>query len=281
MREQISFSIIIPNFNRKKYIGRCISALLQQTYPYFEVLVIDGKSTDGSHKIIDELAKKDSRIKRVASPKDKGISDAVNIGISLAKGDYSLILGSDDLIADDMVLTDVAKFIKQIEGYVVLCYGSYFIDWERHGKFELRKKTYFDLFLSKFNNMLGCANVFFSTDFCRKNNIMASLDLPFATDYDMWLQFISKSEQAKIVCIPRVIDRFCISSESATGKNTFRMTVEGMMVALKYTKNPLRIIGIYLFNAFVLTAQIVRKLSLPILFRYNAYGKKIEETSVL
>lgn len=88
-------SIITPVLNSKKKIRRCIESIINQKYPKnkIEHIIIDGGSKDGTLNIIKEYKNK---IKYWHSKKDNGLYDAMNIGISKAKGDIICILNSDD-----------------------------------------------------------------------------------------------------------------------------------------------------------------------------------------
>ncbi|EMF0473665.1 glycosyltransferase family 2 protein, partial [Enterococcus faecium] len=80
-------SIIVPVYNVEKYLKKCVDSILGQTFTDFELLLIDDGSTDNSGSICDELAKTDNRIK-VIHKENGGLSDARNIGIEVAKGDF-------------------------------------------------------------------------------------------------------------------------------------------------------------------------------------------------
>ncbi|GAB4128568.1 MAG: hypothetical protein OHK0045_02960 [Raineya sp.] len=86
-------SIITPTYNAEKTIGACLESVAKQNYPYLEHWIIDGLSTDNTIKIVSEYARKYPHIKYV-SEKDRGIYDAMNKGIDLAKGDFPTVLGS-------------------------------------------------------------------------------------------------------------------------------------------------------------------------------------------
>ena len=94
-------SIVIPVYNVKKYLSRCIDSIISQTYHNLEILLIDDGSTDGSAHICDEYASKDNRI-RVVHKKNGGVSSARNTGLELAKGDYIGFVDSDDYIHPNM-----------------------------------------------------------------------------------------------------------------------------------------------------------------------------------
>lgn len=91
-------SIIVPVYNVEKYIGMCIESILKQTFPDWELILVDDGSTDGSYKIIKTLGEKDYRIKCYHKT-NGGLSDARNYGIEKAKGKYIFFLDGDDWIA--------------------------------------------------------------------------------------------------------------------------------------------------------------------------------------
>ena len=103
-----TFSIVVATFNSADYIGRCISSLLNQNFIGFEVVVIDGASTDDTIRIVNQY--NDSRI-IVVSESDSGIYDAWNKGIKVSKGEWLLFLGSDDFLVDSTVLSAVKQQI--------------------------------------------------------------------------------------------------------------------------------------------------------------------------
>lgn len=95
-------SVIIPVYNVEKYLQRCIDSVLAQTYNNIEVILIDDGSTDSCGKICDEFAGRAPRV-RVVHKKNGGLSDARNVGIELAKGEYITFVDSDDFIDLDMI----------------------------------------------------------------------------------------------------------------------------------------------------------------------------------
>lgn len=89
-------SIIIPVYNIEKYIRQCLDSVINQTYRYLEILVVDDGSTDGSGKICDEYAE-DNRVK-IIHQTNKGLSGARNVGIDIASGSFILLVDGDDYI---------------------------------------------------------------------------------------------------------------------------------------------------------------------------------------
>ena len=101
MAEQELISVIVPVYNIKECIGRCVDSILAQTWENLEVLLVDDGSTDGTGELLDEIQKKDGRI-RVFHKENGGSSSARNLGIREAKGAYLGFVDSDDYIAPVM-----------------------------------------------------------------------------------------------------------------------------------------------------------------------------------
>ena len=92
------FSIIMPVYKVEKYLERAIKSVLEQTYSDFELLLIDDASPDRSLYICRDFAEKDGRVKVIHLDENKGVSNARNIGIDRACGQYLMFMDSDDYI---------------------------------------------------------------------------------------------------------------------------------------------------------------------------------------
>lgn len=113
------FSIILPTYNSSATVKIAVDSILQQTFTDFEILVIDGLSTDNTIQLVNSYS--DTRIK-IISEKDNGIYDAMNKGIQLSKGEWLYFLGSDDYLYTDIVLENVYCEIKKT--VVEIIYGD-------------------------------------------------------------------------------------------------------------------------------------------------------------
>jgi len=111
-KERPLVSVIIPIYNIKEYLERCVLSVCAQTYDNLEIILVDDGSTDGTELLCDELAKRDERIK-VFHKKNGGSSSARNLGISQATGAYYGFVDSDDYISEDMYALLVEAAIEQ------------------------------------------------------------------------------------------------------------------------------------------------------------------------
>lgn len=115
------FSVVIPVYNVKDYLPKCIDSVLAQDFTDYEVILIDDGSTDGeSGAICDRYAAAHpERIRAIHKP-NGGVGEARNVGIEAAQGEYLIFIDSDDYIATGMfrVLADaVARFGSDIIGF--------------------------------------------------------------------------------------------------------------------------------------------------------------------
>ena len=95
-------SVIVPVYKVEDYIRECIDSILAQTYPYFELILVDDGSPDNCGRICDDYAKGDNRIK-VVHKVNGGISSARNAGLEVAKGEWIMHVDGDDWIEPDMI----------------------------------------------------------------------------------------------------------------------------------------------------------------------------------
>ncbi len=94
-------SVIIPVYNVREYLGKCVDSVISQTFKDLEIILVDDGSTDGSGELCDEIQKKDSRV-NVIHQKNQGLAVARNVGLDIAKGEWIAFLDSDDWIQPEM-----------------------------------------------------------------------------------------------------------------------------------------------------------------------------------
>lgn len=98
--EKVKISVIVPVYNTRNCLERCVDSICGQTYENLEVILVDDGSTDGTGQLCDTLARQDSRIS-VYHKKNGGASSARNLGLQNATGDYIGFVDSDDYIDAD------------------------------------------------------------------------------------------------------------------------------------------------------------------------------------
>lgn len=112
----ILISVIVPVYKVEQFMDECIDSILNQTYNYFELILVDDGSPDKCGEKCDEYLKKDSRV-IVIHKKNGGLSDARNAGLALAHGDYITYVDSDDVVAPtylEVMINAAAKYDADI-----------------------------------------------------------------------------------------------------------------------------------------------------------------------
>lgn len=176
MMENPLISIITVSFNSVETIERTIKSVLNQDYKNIEYIIIDGGSTDGT---IDIIKKYKDRVTYWVSEPDKGIYDAMNKGISHAKGCFVGIINSDDWYVDG-ALSIIAKLIVERPDIDVFC-GDMFV-------YHLSSKQ--GLIHSCCDKIKIKMSINHPTCFVRSNIYLSkkfSLDYKLASDYDFLL----------------------------------------------------------------------------------------------
>lgn len=215
-------SIITVVYNNAETIGSAIDAVLSQTYPDIEYIIVDGGSTDGTQKKIESYGKK---IDLLISEPDQGIYDAMNKGLSMVTGDIVAFLNSDDFYSSTHVIEKVVSEFKldEIDGvfgdlhyvhaddtkrifrrWISGTYkaGSFLYGWmPPHPTFFVRKSVY---------DRFGGFNP----------------SLKSAADYELMLRFVHVNK-IKISYIPEVLVKMRIGGVSNSGlRNRLRANLE-------------------------------------------------------
>jgi len=167
-------SIIVPVYNVKKYLYKCINSIIPQLDGRSEVLLIDDGSTDGSGNICDELEKKSAFI-RTYHKSNGGLSDARNYGIEKSSGKYLMFVDSDDYLEEG----SLANFYDVILKYDtdVIVSKSYAVDERGNAKDEVDYSikgglydinSYFKAMRKNPKSVIFCAQYFI----CKKSLVL-------------------------------------------------------------------------------------------------------------
>ena len=126
---QTLLSVIVPVYNVEQYLPECIESIINQEFRNLEIILINDGSPDRSPQICDSYAKKDRRIK-VIHQANQGLSEARNIGIENATGEYVSFVDSDDIISRWMY-SAMLKVAKENDLDLVSCGIIDFRDGEK------------------------------------------------------------------------------------------------------------------------------------------------------
>ncbi|MDD3224288.1 MAG: glycosyltransferase family 2 protein [Clostridium sp.] len=127
MKDYGKISIIIPAYNVEDYIEKCVGSVVNQTYKNIEIIIVNDGSKDMTPILIDELAKKDSRIKLIHQ-KNAGSSSARNRGLTEATGTYIMFLDSDDWLDKNCCEIVVAEIVFKNADVIFFDYYKEFLN---------------------------------------------------------------------------------------------------------------------------------------------------------
>lgn len=182
---QTLITVVIPNYNGQRFVEQAIDSVLYQTYPNFELMVVDDGSTDNSLQLIRRKAQGDSRIHVISLAHNAGVANARNIGIKKAQGEYIAFLDSDDIWTEDKLERQLALAEKGAD----IVYCSYdFID----EKNNLIQKAFIVPDVTNFQKMLVSSVISCSTSFIRTELMQAHLFNPdfYHEDYALWMELL-------------------------------------------------------------------------------------------
>ncbi|WP_138301689.1 glycosyltransferase family 2 protein [Bacteroides ovatus] len=150
-------SVIIPCYKVEKYLPKCIDSIIEQTYENLEVFLVNDGSPDRCGLICDEYAQKDTRIK-VIHKKNGGLSDARNVAIDIAKGEYITFVDSDDYVANDYI-ESLYKLILKNDAQMSITRCISFLEGAQPVNIRLTKKV------KVFNACNALISLFYQKDF--------------------------------------------------------------------------------------------------------------------
>lgn len=218
----MKFSIITVSYNSLNTISDTVHSVSTQNYPDIEYLVIDGASKDGTLKLLNSFKEK---IDVLVSEADDGIYDAMNKGIGMASGEVIGILNSDDIYADELVLSDVAKLFENPEIDAVYADLVYV---EKNNTTKIKRKWISGEYTQGDfrKGWMPPHPTFFVRRTIYDKYDKFNLDFISAADYELMLRFIHK-HQINIAYLPRVIIKMRMGGQSnVTLKNRLRANKE-------------------------------------------------------
>jgi len=249
MEQLPKISVVIPSYNKVKYVSKTLQSIVTQRYQNLEVIVQDGGSTDGTVAIIEKYAGRYPKIIKWESEKDNGQTDAINKGLKKATGEVLAYLNADDIYCEGALRTVGEYFAKHPKtlwlagrGKIVNSKGKTISSWVSDYKnFLLSKNRYWLLLMV---NYLMQPSVFLSRMAYDKYGPFSGTKTS-VMEYDLWLKM------GKIQ-MPKRINK-CLSGFRMSGDNisstVFKETLKADdKIVEKYTDNPVILALHYLHN---------------------------------
>lgn len=210
----MKFSVIVPVYNCINDLSACVSSILQQTKPDFELLLVDDGSTDGSAELCDRLSEQDRRI-HVFHKSNGGASSARNLGLKYAKGDFILFFDGDDTVEPDL-LEQVSAALSDASPQMVI-FGMAFDYLGADG--QLKKTDHLsvkhagpissEIVCAEFsdffedNALSSACNKVFSGDVLRDKGLLFSEEMTLYEDLDFVLRCLPHCPE--IMCLDRAL----------------------------------------------------------------------------
>lgn len=182
-------SVVIPTFNSEKYIYKCISTVLNQTYKYFEIIIVDNSSSDDTLNIINSFNSDKIRIFNIVN--NGNISKSRNVGIKNSNGLWIAFLDSDDYWEKNKLEFLIKKFDK----YDLIFHDMWILKNKKIVKnfnflsSQLKKKNIsITEYLSKNGNPIINSSVIVKKNILSKVGFISEDEPSFTNDYHTWLK---------------------------------------------------------------------------------------------
>ena len=211
MESQPLVSVIMPCYNMASYISDSIKSVVAQTYPNWELLIVDDASTDETVNIIASYAQSEPRIRFAVKKQNSGIADTRNQCIQMAQGQFLAFLDADDIWHPEKLEKQLSFMIEKNVGFTYSTYDWIDEDGKTLNKFintigDLDYETYLR------NTIIGCSTVMVN------KTITGDVVVPkFRTSEDTatWLDILRKGLLAYAINEPLVSYRIRRKSASS------------------------------------------------------------------
>lgn len=260
-RSQITLSIITCTFNSEKYLDQLLDSVTNQKQKPFEHIFVDGGSTDTTLAQIQKYSKSAPYSVEVASDEGTGISNAMNLGASLAQGSHVLFLHSDDYLNSTESLKSLFAELNQYSDWFVS--NCIYVDSENL-VLEGAPKTPRDLGDLIRRNTISHPSTVMKSNFIRSLGFFDP-SLKLAMDYDLWLKAIrlSQPQQSELV-----LSNFRIHQSGASSSQLSNLARETLRVRLRHAlRQRDRIFAalVFVFELISLRIPNVRTIALKVL----------------
>lgn len=202
-------SIIVPVYNNKNYVERCVNSILKQTYSNIEIILVDDGSTDGSAEICNELSVKNEKVIMIHK-KNGGVSSARNTGINICKGEYIGFVDSDDYVEEDMYEL-LFRCMKKFDAEISFCSIK---EVENKGTEQLIDRE--SLIWQKYPGGGFIWNCLYKKDIIDKFDIRFDENLNYGEDMVFILKYITNMNYNKVAYVNKLLYHYKINDSSVS-----------------------------------------------------------------
>ena len=222
-----SVSVIVPTYNREKLLPSAIESILEQTYPYIEIIVVNDGSSDNTDEVIKPYLGRITYIKR----ENGGCAAAKNTGLQVASGDYITHLDDDDLMLPQRIERLVDKFSENPR--IGLCSTSAYLIDENDRVIKIKQMKPVPAKTRLLDLLLGRVSV--QSNMMLKREVQEEVGWYTSTileDYDMWLRV---ARRAEIGAIPEPLVKYRQHANQITSpENHTRLLQAGQRITLEF-----------------------------------------------
>ena len=220
-------SIIIPYYKKKKYISTTINSAISQSYKNIEIIIVYDDENYDDLKLLEEIKKKDERIRIIKNKKKMGAGLSRNIGISSAKGNYIAFLDADDA-------WEVDKLRKQMSfmtdnNYLVSHTSYQIVDEDKNVIANRVARSFYNL-----EDLLKSCDIGTSTVIIKKSIFGDQIKFPSIKtkeDFVLWLRILERD--IKIYGLDKNLSKWT-KSNSSLSSSTIQKLMDGFKVYNKY-----------------------------------------------
>jgi glycosyltransferase involved in cell wall biosynthesis len=255
------FSIVTVVYNSENLIESTIKSVINQNFDKYEYIIIDGKSTDNTLKIVQKYKK---NIDLILSEPDRGIYDAMNKSLQYVKGEFVLFLNSGDTLYDINTLKKVAAYYKRDNNLEYI-----------YGAAEYLYDKYSIIFIPDFNSIRYGISPCHQASYV-KTDLLKTLkfntNYKSAADFDFFLRIYTKKPPIKYLQTKGILVKYLSGGFSADKKRSYSEIAQSLKINL-----PLIYYYIFVLNKIILEQglkKILLTLRLKSVYQYLLRIKK-------
>lgn len=226
MNEYPFFSVVIPTYNRAALIPATLESVFSQTYPHYEVIVVDDCSTDNTDEVMQSYVKA-GRVRYFKNERNSERAHSRNVGLEAARGDFATLLDSDDFMYPSN-LADAAEFA--LANPDIKCFHNLyeFVDMDRKvlRQFPLAqlKNQFREIAMG---NFMACVGDFMHRNIYKNYKFDTFLPLSGSEDWDFWLRVLADHKVGRIEKVNNGVLQH-------DGRSVNHQNIDTMRIGLEY-----------------------------------------------